>query len=139
MTIKTTRSTRKSDGRAQHLKTVHAQRKRKTEQRVMRALSVIRDEGEHVTFSLVSQVSGVSRTTLYNTPRLRRVIEQMIAKQGNAHRNMAAVHSADTATIARLRGEVSKLKKKVRWQADMIAVLNDRGPVLRDEDLVDRL
>lgn len=138
MTIKTTR-TRKSDGRAQHLKTVHAQRKRKTEQRVMRALSVIRDEGEAVTFSLVSQVSGVSRTTLYNTPRLRRVIEQMIAKQGNTHRNMAAVHSADTATIARLRGEVSKLKKKVRWQADMIAVLNDRGPVLRDEDLVDRL
>lgn len=129
----------KSDRRVRNIKSVHARRRKGTKGRVMAALELLERDGAELSFALVARVAGVSRPTIYNHPELRAAVDRGIALQRDARRRLELKKSEDAATIKRLRADNAKLRKKNRQQADMIAVLRDTGPVIRDEDIVERL
>lgn len=129
----------KSHKRVRNMKSVHARRKGRTRERVLAALELLEREGAELSFALVARVAGVSRPTIYNHPELRAAVDRGIALQRDARRRLELKKSEDAATIKKLRADNAKLRRKNRWQADMIAVLKDTGPVIRDEDIVERL
>lgn len=129
----------KSDRRVRNIKSVHARRRKGTKERVMAALELLERDGAELSFALVARVAGVSRPTIYNHPELQAAVDRGIALQRDARRRLELKKSEDAATIKKLRTDNAKLRKKNRWQADMIAILKDTGPVIRDEDIVERL
>lgn len=128
---------KKTAGR--NLTKVHAKRKKSTKTRVKNAVELLEKEGRYVTFSLVAEVAGVSRPTLYNHPDLKTLIERKKAEQHNAVRRLGSKMRADAKTIEELRRKNGKLRKTIQRQGDLIEVLNDTGPVLRDKDVAKRI
>ena len=127
--------TRSVHGKSQvrkHIKGVHEKRRRTTRARALRAVDLLEKRGERITFASVAEISGVSRPTLYNHPELRALIERKREGQHNAGRRYSSA-------IGELRAENRKLRKKVENQRSWIEVLNDTGPVMRDDDLTFRL
>lgn len=114
------------------IRTVHKNRKQLTRARVMKAINILENEGEYITFASVADAAGVTRATLYNHPDLKKLISEKRSSRHNAARRYKS-------TVSYLKKENLKLKKKVENQRSWIEVLNDTGPVVRDEDLVTKL
>ena len=84
-----------------------------TEERVNRAIDTLkRSKTKQINFKTVSELSGVSTTTLYNNPALRERIKSLRAvKKVNAQE----ISPPDTTTRDRereLRREIQKLKEE---------------------------
>ena len=114
------------------IKAVHRKRKADTRARVMGAIRLLEEKGEQITFASVADIAGVTRATLYNHSDLKTMIADKRAEQHSARRRYGSA-------IAKLKTENRKLRKKVESQRSWIEVLNDTGPVMRDEDLVSKL
>lgn len=84
-----------------------------TRARAVAAVRAIEAEGRLVTFSLVAEVAGLSRPTLYNNPDVRAYIEGRIAGQRSARRRIGVKLRSDARTIADLRKENAKLREKL--------------------------
>lgn len=122
----------KSKRTASNIRSVHKSRKMSTRTRVLKAINLLEKEGERVTFASVANVSGITRATLYNHADLKKLISEKREAQHSARRRY-------DGAMADLRRENNKLRKKVENQRSWIEVLNDTGPVMRDEDLVTKL
>ena len=121
------------------MKSLHDKRRAETARRVMSALALLEKERRRITFSMVAEVAGVSRPTLYNNPALRSAIEKKISRQRDARKRLEGRLRSDSEEIASLKKENAKLRKKIRWQRDVISVINDSGPIDLDCDFKLRL
>ena len=72
------------------------------------ACSRLAEHGQAITFTAVSDHTGISRTTLYRNPQLRAVVEQ--------HRS----HSHDRHTITGLAAELAHLRAGLEALADRV-------------------
>ena len=118
--------------KAEQLKRIHEARKGATRSAVLAAVNFLEERGRHVTFTAVAELAGVNRSTLYRHPELKELI---LKKRGCWHKP----HLRQGDVIAALKAENRRLRAKVDSQRSWIEVLNDHGPVLRDEDVSPRL
>lgn len=116
------------EGRAKQLKKLHEERKSSTRRAALAAIDLLEKRGRRVTVSAVAETAGISRSTLYNHPELR---ELVFEKRGNWHD--PSLRHRDV--VACLKAENRRLQAKVESQRSWIEVLNDKGPVLRNEDV----
>ncbi len=70
--------------RQAHLKSIHAQRKANTSQKVDEAIKGLIKANESINFNSVSNESGVSKATLYNNIDIRERIEALRHQQSQA-------------------------------------------------------
>lgn len=103
------KATRNTSGLLQHA----ASLKRETEEKVNRAIDTLkRSKTKKINFKTVSELSGISTTTLYNNPALRERIESLRAvKQLPAQEAVTPDLSARDRERA-LRQEIQKLKEE---------------------------
>lgn len=119
------------------IKAVHRKRKADTRARVMGAIRLLEEKGEQITFASMADTAGVTQATLYNHSDLKAMIADKRAEQHSARRRYGSAIAE--LNIAELKTENRRLRKKVESQRSWIEVLNDTGPVMRDEDLVSKL
>jgi NADH:ubiquinone oxidoreductase subunit C len=103
------KATRNTSGLLQHA----ALLKSETEEKVNRAIDTLkRSKTKKINFKTVSELSGISTTTLYNNPALRERIESLRAvKQLPAQEAVAPDLSARDRE-RELRQEIQKLKEE---------------------------
>ena len=65
-------------------------------------------QGEPITFTIVADLTGISRTTLYRNPQLRSIVEE--------HRS----HTHDRRTLTGLAAEISHLRTALEAIADRV-------------------
>lgn len=94
-------------------KSAHARRKAATRARVAEAVRAIEREGRLMSISLVAEVAGVSRPTIYNHPELRSMVERAIAEQKSASKRLGSRIRSDARTIAKLKKENRKLRERL--------------------------
>jgi hypothetical protein len=70
--------------RSDHLKTIHAQRKANTYQKVDEAIKRLIRANERINFNSVSNESSVTKATLYNNTDIRERIETLRQQQSQA-------------------------------------------------------
>lgn len=51
-------------------------RSKECEEKALKAIEDLENKGEHITYYKVEQCSGVSRSTLYNNPRISKLIKE---------------------------------------------------------------
>jgi hypothetical protein len=84
------------------------------------ACSDLANEQTKVTFAAVAELTGISRTTLYNRPELRAVIDQ--------HRNQPT----DPRTLTSLTREIEHLRNALEAIADRLRRHEERLRRLED-------
>lgn len=96
------------------IRAVHVKRKESTRARVVGAVRLLEREGRVITVSLVAEVAGVSRPTIYNHPELRSLVERKIMEQRDASRRLGSRMRAESREKARLQRENRSLRERVR-------------------------
>ncbi len=72
------------------------------------ACAELAHQGEPITFTVVADLTGISRTTLYRNPQLRAIVEE--------HRN----HVHDRRTLTGLSAEIGHLRTALEAVADRV-------------------
>jgi hypothetical protein len=87
------------------------------------ACAELAGQGRSITFTIVAELTGVSRTTLYRNQQLRAIVEE--------HRR----HTYDRRTLSGLSAEISHLRTaleavadRVRHQEERLRHLESRQP-----------
>lgn len=127
-----TRSVHRRNQVGKRIEAVHEKRKRATRARVLRAVALLEERGERITFASVAEISGVTRPTLYNHPELKALIERKREEQHSVGRRYSNA-------IGELKAENSKLRRKVEDQRAWIELLNDTGTAIGEEGFTLRL
>ena len=78
------------------------------------ACAGLANQGEPITFTIVAELTGISRTTLYRNPQLRAVVEE--------HRN----HTHDRRTLTGLGAEIAHLRTALEAVADRVRQHEER-------------
>jgi fumarate hydratase class II len=72
------------------------------------------EQGQAITFTIVAELTGISRTTLYRNEQLRAIIEE--------HRS----HTHDRRTLTGLSAEISHLRTALEAVADRVRHQEER-------------
>ncbi|MCF6410679.1 DUF6262 family protein [Pseudalkalibacillus salsuginis] len=109
--------------RSAHLKSIHAQRKANTYQKVDEAINRLIRANESINFNSVSNVSNVSKATLYNNVNIRERIEalrQQQSKEPTPKQVKREINDSNKdALIESLKRKIKKLEndnKRLREQ-----------------------
>lgn len=98
--------------------------KSNTEEKVDRAIDTLkRSKTKKINFKTVSELSGVSTTTLYNNPVLRERISSLRAIQTKPVQEMPVYDISDREKIRSLRQEIQKLKEDKKLLIDQLVEL----------------
>lgn len=98
--------------------------KSNTEEKVNRAIDTLkRSKTKKINFKTVSELSGVSTTTLYNNPVLRERISSLRAIQTKPVQEMPVYDISDREKIRSLRQEIQKLKDDKKLLIDQLVEL----------------
>lgn len=98
--------------------------KSNTEEKVNRAIDTLkRSKTKKINFKTVSELSGVSTTTLYNNPVLRERISSLRAIQTKPVQEMPVYDISDREKIRSLRQEIQKLKEDKKLLIDQLVEL----------------
>lgn len=98
--------------------------KSNTEEKVNRAIDTLkRSKTKKINFKTVSELSGVSTTTLYNNPVLRERISSLRAIQTKPVQEMPVYDISDRDKIRSLRQEIQKLKEDKKLLIDQLVEL----------------
>ncbi|MBP3904665.1 transposase [Turicibacter sanguinis] len=111
--------------RKTHLQQVHEQRRKKTNERVDKAIKRLLLAQEPINFNSVAKESGVSKATLYNHDTIRERIERLRTQQEQSPtpKQIKRVRTDETKDaiieslkirIKRLEAENKKLKEQVK-------------------------
>ena len=111
--------------RKTHLQQVHEQRRKKTNERVDKAIKRLLLAQEPINFNSVAKESGVSKATLYNHDTIRERIERLRTQQEQSptQKQIKRVRTDETKDaiieslkirIKRLEAENKKLKEQVK-------------------------
>lgn len=92
-----------------------------TEEKVNRAIdSLKRSKSNKINFKTVSQLSGISTTTLYNNPVLRERISSLRAIQTRPAQKTSAQNISEREKIRSLQQEIQKLKEDKKMLIDQL-------------------
>src|SRR4051812_26856696 len=112
--------------RSAHLKSIHAQRKANTYQKVDEAIKGLMRANESINFNSVSNESGVSKATLYNNIDIRERIEALRHQQSQAPKPKQVKREInDTnkdALIESLKRKIKKLENDNKQLRDQLKV-----------------
>lgn len=98
--------------------------KSSTEEKVNRAIDALKGSRiKRINFKTVSELSGVSTTTLYNNPVLRERISSLRAIQTKPVQEMPIYDISDREKIRSLRQEIQKLKEDKKLLIDQLVEL----------------
>lgn len=98
--------------------------KSNTEEKVNRAIDTLkRSKTKKINFKTVSELSGVSTTTLYNNLVLRERISSLRAIQTKPIQEMPVYDISDREKIRSLRQEIQKLKEDKKLLIDQLVEL----------------
>lgn len=98
--------------------------KSNTEEKVNRAIDTLkRSKTKRINFKTVSELSGVSTTTLYNNPVLRERISSLRAIQIKPVQETPVYDISDREKIRSLRQEIQKLKEDKKLLIDQLVEL----------------
>lgn len=98
--------------------------KSNTEEKVNRAIDTLkRSKTKKINFKTVSELSGVSTTTLYNNLVLRERISSLRAIQTKPVQEMPVYDISDREKIRSLRQEIQKLKEDKKLLIDQLVEL----------------
>jgi len=114
-----------SYNRQEHLRSLHESRRSATHSRADQAILRLTKAGQQINFNSVAKESGLSKTTLYNTPEIRESIECLRQRQssapsgGQVNRGLQdeskdAIIAALKRKIQRLAEENAKLKEQLK-------------------------
>ena len=78
------------------------------------ACAELADQGEPITFTVIADLTGISRTTLYRNQQLRAIVEE--------HRS----HTYDRRTLTGLSAEIAHLRTTVEAVADRVRHQEER-------------
>lgn len=112
--------------RSAHLKSIHAQRKASTYQKIDEAIKRLIRVKENINFNSVSNESGVSKATLYNNVDIRERIEALRQQQSQTptpkqvKREMN--ESNKDALIESLKRKIKKLENDNKQLRDQLKV-----------------
>ena len=98
-----------------------------TDRRVRSAVAELKKRRRRITVSSVSELSGISRTTIYNHPALKSLIEKEKRAQESTTHRRGMRRDLETREIELLRRKVGKLEGRVKMQSQMIEVLAEDG------------
>ncbi len=102
-----------------------------TEEKVSRAIDTLkRSKTKRINFKTVSELSGVSTTTLYNNPVLRERISSLRAIQTKLVQETPIYDISDREKIRSLRQEIQKLKEDKKLLINQLVELEQ----LKDEN-----
>ena len=103
--------------RHEHLKALHESRKSTTKAKVEEAILRLLRSHKAVNFNSVSTESGITKSTLYNTPEIRSRIEALRSQQAQLASPLQLKTSMDEsnkdAVIASLQRKIKKLEKEI--------------------------
>lgn len=98
--------------------------KSNTEEKVNRAIDTLkRSKAKKINFKTVSELSGVSTTTLYNNPVLRERISSLRAIQTKPVQETPIYDISDREKIRSLQQEIQKLKEDKKLLIDQLVEL----------------
>ena len=102
-----------------------------TEEKVSRAIDTLkRSKTKRINFKTVSELSGVSTTTLYNNPVLRERISSLRAIQTKLVQETPIYDISDREKIRSLRQEIQNLKEDKKLLINQLVELEQ----LKDEN-----
>ncbi|PLR76242.1 transposase [Bacillus sp. V3-13] len=112
--------------RSSHMKTIHAQRKANTYQKVDEAIKRLIRANEKINFNSVSNESGVTKATLYNNVDIRERIEALRQQQSQAPTPKQVKQEMNEnnkdALIESLKRKVKKLEDDNKQLRDQLKV-----------------
>lgn len=100
-----------------HLKQVHELKRKRTIQKVKKAIDLLIDRNEKINFNSISKASGVSKATLYKNTEIRALIEKM------------RVQDPSVPSILQIKRE-----KEERYKGVMISSLKKKIKLLEEEN-----
>jgi len=101
----------------EHLKQVHELKRKRTIQKVKKAIDLLMDRNEKVNFNSISKTSGVSKATLYKNTEIRELIEKM------------RLQNTSLPSLLQIKRE-----KEERYKGVMISSLKKRIKLLEEEN-----
>ncbi|MFZ0444015.1 MAG: DUF6262 family protein [Bacillus sp. (in: firmicutes)] len=112
--------------RSAHMKTIHAQRKANTYQKVDEAIKRLIRVNESINFNSISNESGVSKATLYNNVDIRERVETLRQQQSQAPTPKQVKREMNErnkdALIESLKRKVKKLEDDKKQLRDQLKV-----------------
>ena len=112
--------------RSAHMKTIHAQRKATTYQKVDEAIKRLIRANESINFNSISNESGVSKATLYNNVDIRERIETLRQQQSQAPTPKQVKREMNErnkdALIESLKRKIKKLEDDKKQLRDQLKV-----------------
>lgn len=109
--------------RTAQVKKMHEIRRQKTADKVNEGIKRLIKKGKDINFNSVSEESGVSKATLYNTPEIRERIESLRDQQEKEfvnirikrdEKNQNVIIESLKRKIEKLEAEVKRLEKENR-------------------------
>lgn len=101
----------------EHLKQVHELKRKRTVQKVKKAIDLLMDRNEKINFNSISKTSGVSKATLYKNTEIRELIEKM------------RLQNTSLPSLLQIKRE-----KEERYKGVMISSLKKRIKLLEEEN-----
>ncbi|MGV3466862.1 MAG: DUF6262 family protein [Heyndrickxia sp.] len=101
----------------EHLKQVHELKRKRTIQKVKKAIDLLMDRNEKINFNSISKSSGVSKATLYKNTEIRQLIEKM------------RLQNTSLPSLQQIKRE-----KEERYKGVMISSLKKRIKLLEEEN-----
>lgn len=90
------------------------------------------DQGEPITFTVIAELTGISRTTLYHNQQLRAIVEDR-----RSHTHDRRTLTGLSAEIAHLRTGLEAIADRVRQQEERLRRLESRQPAAWPTDVTD--
>ena len=96
----------------EHLKQVHELKRKRTVQKVKKAIDLLTDRNEKINFNSISKASSVSKATLYKNTEIRTLIEKMRLQDPS----IPSIKEIKREKEERYKGVmISSLKKKIKF------------------------
>lgn len=96
----------------EHLKQVHELKRKRTVQKVKKAIDLLIESNEKINFNSISKASGVSKATLYKNTEIRTLIEKMRLQDPS----IPSIREIKREKEERYKGVmISSLKKKIKF------------------------
>lgn len=113
------------DRKAQ-LRKLHEERKSRTHGATIKAIDTLSQQGKAITFSSVAEEAGLTTSTLYSNPELRKRIEQARQARIATTTSKEDKSSADSILVRSLRRTIKKLKEENQQLRQQVSVLQQK-------------
>ena len=102
--------------RKNHIKSVHNNRREMTSKKVLETIDLMQRKKINITFTSVSNYSGVSKSTLYGNPEFKKIITDLRTTKNGVSRERSVNSKIDEANykaiIERLKNKIKRLEKE---------------------------